>query len=370
MKQDWMDSPLSAFRNLPMALLCNQSVMGTDGLPLSYELFMAGFPLRKLFTPEHGMSAQSPDGQALADGQDAYTGLPLISLYGGRLKPLMQDMHDVEVVIADLPNIGCRFYTYWWTITLLMEACAEAGKEFILIDRPNLSGRSGEAAEGPLLDEEHCASFLGRWRMPLTFHETYGGLLRHFAPQRLKQLDYSIIEFPHNEPGSPAFIPPSPGIPTRETIIIYPFTALFEGLNLNNGRGTSYPFFVLGAPWINAMEFYEAFMTLELPGIRAIPHSYVPAWSRFSGVKCEGLFFIVTDQRAFRPVFTGIRVMNLLSLVYKEYLQEAAYPTHANQTGQEHLDRLLGITGAFEKCCSGNIISPKEVLSLCSPAAW
>lgn len=356
--------------NAPAALLCNLSVRGSSGLPVSYELFDAGFPIRKLFTPEHGISSQSPDGQALDDGRDTYTGLPLISLYGERMKPYAQDLNDVEVVIADLPNIGCRFYTYWWTITLMMEACAEAGKKFVLIDRPNLSGRSQEAVEGPLLDEETCASFLGRWRMPLTFHETYGALVRHFAPRRIKNPDYSIIEVPNAENSAEIFIPPSPGIPTPDTITIYPFTALFEGLNLNNGRGTTHPFFVLGAPWIDAIHFLYAFNDLELPGIRAALYTYVPLWSRYAGVKCEGLFFSITEKTAFRPVFSGIRLMNLLSVLYPAQLQEATYPTHANPAGQGHLNLLLGLAGAFEKLCNGSRLLPQEALSLCRAGKW
>jgi uncharacterized protein YbbC (DUF1343 family) len=334
----------------PSALLSNSASRTAGGEVIAVDLLRRGFEIRKLFTPEHGMSAKGDDGCAQGGGVDAATGLPLISLYGERFMPGPKDLRDVEVVYVDLPNIGCRFYTYWWTISYMMEACVRDGKKLILLDRPNLSGRALEAVEGPMLDEEQCASFLGRWRMPLTYAGTYGDLLAHFVRERQLELDYEVIPYS----GLPLpFVAPSPAMPTQATTLIYPCTGLFEGLNLNCGRGTDLPFHVLGAPWIVAEEFLQAFTALALPGITAETITYTPEWSNYAHEPCHGLRFHITDALSFRPVRSGLLLMNCLSILYPKHLRPQSYPTHANPSGQGHLDLLLGIKGTFERFCCG-----------------
>lgn len=342
---------IERYRDVPSAVLSNAASLWPSGRSTLMELHHRGFRLCKYFTPEHGSTAKAVDGSAQADGLEEDTGVPLLSLYGEKWSPTPDDLNDIEVVMVDLPNIGCRFYTYWWTITYMMEACAESGKRLVLLDRPNISGRRVEEMEGPLL-EETCASFLGRWPMPLTYAQTYGELLQHFVRKRKINLDYEIL--PIHPQGIP-FVPPSPAIRSPETAVIYPFTALFEGLNLNYGRGTDTPFFLLGAPWLEAKHFLKKFKQLGLEGIGAETTDYIPESSTYAKKSCHGLRFNVTDSSLFRPVKTAIRVIKLLLDSYPEHVMEAVYPTAANPTGERHLDLLLGVQGGMEQIRAGTL---------------
>jgi uncharacterized protein YbbC (DUF1343 family) len=155
------------WRHSRIALVTNEGATTSGFRPSRQALLAAGFRLVKLFSPEHGLSATGPDGQRMADGYDRLTGLPVLSLYGSRLAPDEEALADVDLVLFDVPDIGARFYTYLWTLTHVMEACARFGRRLVIADYGNpLSGRL-ELAEGPLLDEAHCSSFIGRWALPV-----------------------------------------------------------------------------------------------------------------------------------------------------------------------------------------------------------
>ena len=125
------------------------------------------FKLVKIFSPEHGISVKGDDGVKQQNVTDTITDLPVVSLYGEKLMPSEEDMQDVDMVLFDIPDIGCRFYTYLWTMTYVMESCAAYNKPFMILDRPNPIGALLEKAEGPMLDEANCSSFIGRWNIPL-----------------------------------------------------------------------------------------------------------------------------------------------------------------------------------------------------------
>jgi uncharacterized protein YbbC (DUF1343 family) len=167
-----------------------------------------------------------------------------------------------------------------------------------------------------------------------------------------------------------AFMPPSPAISSMQSLRIYPFTGLFEGLNLSSGRGTASPFCVLGAPWIHATELQDAFLDWQLPGITCSTCSFTPESSIYEGDVCYGLSFHLDDISVFRPVHTALRVMNFLSQQYPQKLREHLYPTSANPTGKHHLDRLLGVKDAFEKFCSGKIITGHDIESYTNVEDW
>ncbi len=355
----------------PFAMLTNQSSLAESGLPVALDLKRRGERLVKIFSPEHGFSAQAEDGKAQHNGTEPLTGLPLVSLYGDYFRPSTADLQDVDYVLVDLPNIGCRFYTYWWTITHMAEACADVGKPLVLVDRPNLSGRSTDAMEGPMLDENHCSSFLGRWTMPLTYAQRYAELLPWFLSERAVTLDFSVIA-PGQAVNShiPRFVPPSPAIPNQHTTLIYPCTALFEGLNVNCGRGTSFPFFVIGAPWIDSIKLFSAFREMAIPGLSAIPYSYKPEWSVYAKQYCHGLYFQVENAQLFRPVYTGLRLMNYLSIAYPDQLKEELYPTAANASGEHHLDRLLGVQDSFQHFCSRTFLTESRIAEITNVQRW
>lgn len=334
------------FKDIPFGLLTNHSTFTSDYHPLALELVNRGFNIQKIFSPEHGINSQGEDGAKQNSHFDTLTLKPVISLYESQLFPAAKDMADIEVVLIDLPNVGCRFYTYWWTITYMLEACSKAHRTVFLLDRPNLRGIES-TVEGPMLDVDHCRSFLGRCSMPITHGFSYGQLAQHYVRSEGIELEMQI--FPTDTFPQTDFIPPSPSLNDLQAVLLYPFTGLFEGLTVSHGRGTSFPFKVLGAPWIHAETFGDFFQSLKVPGVKAYPYSFKPMWGSFQHEVCNGLYFIVTDSLAFRPVTCALHVARYLLEQYRASISQQLYPTHANPTGARHLDFLLGVRDSISK---------------------
>jgi len=332
------------FRHLRLGLLTNHATVTSSRIPLAVALLRSGFQVSRIFSPEHGVAAQGEDGKKQSNHFDPLTGIPVVSLYGTQLAPSSNEVIDLDAIVVDLPNIGCRFYTYWWTITYLLEACASTGCKIILLDRPNLSKRFVSQTEGPMLQESSCSSFLGRWTMPLTFSWTYGQLARWFCHERKIGTDLIVVP---TDPDDSIFIPPSPAINQPEAVSIYPCTGLFEGIEISNGRGTTFPFRVLGAPWINANQWQEDIRDLNIEGLDAVPFLFQPIWGMYEGQMCQGLFFNISDPLTFKPVEAGLQLLRYLYNKYPEHIRVSPYPTAANPTGQGHLDKLLGIPNSF-----------------------
>ena len=207
-----------------------------------------GFTLVKLFSPEHGLTASGADGAFQNNHIDNLTNLPVTSLYGDRLAPAEEDLDDIDIVLFDIPDVGCRFYTYLWTMTHVMESCASFNKQFIVADRPNPIGGNMLQAEGPMLDEENCSSFIGRWSIPVRHSCTLGELAKYFAGTKIKSLQLEVIpagNWQRNQIADDSglkFIPTSPAIQSLNTALLYPGMGLLEGINVNEGRGTDKAF--------------------------------------------------------------------------------------------------------------------------------
>ena len=357
------------FHKLRFALVTNDSATTSDGILSRTALLRKRINIIRLFTPEHGLKAEGEDGVAQDNIIDSVTGIPVISLYGYRLKPSKKDLDDVDAVLFDVPDAGCRFYSYLWTMTYVMEACADHHKPLMILDRPNPLGGDFNLTEGPLLDESHCTSFIGRWAIPVRHCCTLGELASYFAATRMKDLELKIIKM-QNWKGRPSisevgwhFIPPSPAIRDSQTALLYPGIGMLEGINVNEGRGTKFPFRIFGAPWIHAAQLHETFETLQLPGITSRPYSYKPASGMYAEEWCNGLHFEVVDVFAFRPVKTGLKLIELLLVLYQQYCRERLYKTTANPTGEKHLDKLTGLYQSFETLKKRPSADPKPIAS-------
>ena len=314
-------------------------------------LQQAGFPLVRLFAPEHGLGAMAADGAAIRDGFDALTGLPVVSLYGERMKPSRASLADLDLVLFDVPDIGARFYTYIWTLWHVLEACAEFGRPLLVLDRPNPLSGDLCAAEGPLLDTEKCASFLGRANIPIRHSLTVGELASLWNREQQWGADLRVIpctgwkrEQPWPETGLP-FLPTSPAIPSYESALLYPGLCLLEATNLSVGRGTDLPFQIVGAPWLNAAQLAGKLNAVRLPGVVGEPVEFVPDQNPCCGARCQGVQLHVTDSRSFRPVKTGLLLLASVIHTHRAEFRWAHYPTAANPTGVHHFERLLGRTG-------------------------
>ena len=338
------------FAGLRIGLVCNQASLTSDDAHSRLALQAAGFNVTKLFAPEHGFDSTGEDGKFIDHEIDLLTNLPIISLYSEKLAPTETDLADLDLVLIDLPDIGARFYTYLWTMTYVMESCGKHGKPVVILDRPNPIANRLDMAEGPMLDLE-CSSFIGRFPIPITHHCTFGELAKYFQAKYFPKLELSVV--PMNNWDRIAntgyhFQPTSPAIKQRQTTYIYPGSCLFEGLNINEGRGSDYPFEQFGAPWIENEQLAELVKN-ELPAAFIEEVAYTPSFGLYQDEQCFGLKIIPKDLSTFQPVAYFIKIIQLIDTLFPGKLTERDYLTNANPDGKKHLDKLIGLPHSFYK---------------------
>lgn len=339
-------------------------------------LLKAGFTITKFFSPEHGISATGEDGVFQQNHTDELTGLPVISLYAGKLIPNEQDLSTIDILVFDLSDIGCRFYTYQWTLSYIMEACNRYNKPLIVLDRPNPLNGNLSLSEGPMLDEQYCSSFIGRWDIPVRHSLTIGELAGYWNKARQLNIDLTVITCKgwnrnlfFDDLNIP-FVPTSPAITDFETALLYPGTGLLEGINVSEGRGTKTPFKICGAPFIDAVVLNNTFNKLELPGIKSKSVSFVPLWSKYENQTCHGIELTITGKQIFKPVQTGLLLINLLMNLYPEQLKPHLYKTVANPGGENHLDKLTGIKNSWGLLSVTAVNFKNEIRSMTKTENW
>jgi len=265
-----------------------------------------------LFGPEHGVRGDVQAGERVDDARDAATGLPVHSLYGEHREPTAAMLDGVDLLLFDIQDIGARVYTYPYTLANAMRAARRAGIAVVVLDRPNPVG--GVQVEGPVLDTAY-ASFVGQFPIPLRHGMTLGELARLFNDEYGIGADLHVVPVrgwrrADAEPGRTLpWVPPSPNMPTPDTALAYPGTVLFEGTNVSEGRGTTRPFEIVGAPFVDAGALAERMNALALPGVRFRPVWFTPSFSKHAGTPCAGVQLHIHDRDAFRPVRTGIALL-------------------------------------------------------------
>jgi uncharacterized protein YbbC (DUF1343 family) len=301
-------------RGRRVGLVCNPTAV-TRGLVHAADLLHAarGVELALLLGPEHGVRGDAQYMAAVAgEPRDARTGVPVLSLYGETaesLKPPAAALAGLDALVFDIQDVGARYYTYQATMMLCMEAAAAAGLAFVVLDRPNPLG--GVGVEGPAL-RPGFESFCGLHDLAVRHGLTVGELARLFRAERRLDLDLLVVECEgwrrpvrFRETGLP-WIFPSPNMPTPEAALVYPGMCLLEGTNLSEGRGTTRPFELFGAPWLDAYRLVEDLSREKLPGVGFRPASFVPTWDKHAGARCRGAELIVTDPERFRPFRAGL----------------------------------------------------------------
>ncbi|MFF1741875.1 exo-beta-N-acetylmuramidase NamZ family protein [Streptomyces mirabilis] len=300
-----------------LGLVTNHTGVLPDLRPAASALLEAGARLVALFGPEHGLHGTEQAGENEATQADPTTGLPVHDTYrcsGERLDKLLVDS-GVDVLVYDLQDIGARFYTYVWTMFDLMVSAARTGVRFVVADRPNPLG--GLVSQGPLLDPA-WASFVGRAAVLVRHGLTCGELARHLNTSAVPQVagdaaDLTVIETADRQRAMDAeatglpWVAPSPNIPTPATATFYPGTCLFEGTNLSEGRGTTQPFEIVGAPYIDA-RFAPSLAELALPGVHFRDLRYVPTFHKHAGRPLRGVQLHITDREVFAPVRTAVAI--------------------------------------------------------------
>lgn len=286
-----------------VAIVANQTSQ-VEGQHLVDFLLAKNINLTRVFAPEHGFRGTASAGKKVADGRDTRTGLPIVSLYGSHKKPTPQDLENVEAVIFDIQDVGARFYTYISTMTYVMEACAENDIPLIVLDRPN---PNGYYVDGPVR-KPGFESFVGLHPVPLVHGMTVGEYARMVNGEKwLKngvQCELKVVPckgYTHRTEYSLP-VPPSPNLPNDEAIALYPSLALFEGTNVSVGRGTPYPFQVVGAPWFS--DSNTVFTPRDRPGAINPP---------YEGQECKGF-----DLHNYAAIY-----IKGLGELYLYWLQEA-----------------------------------------------
>jgi uncharacterized protein YbbC (DUF1343 family) len=296
-----------------VGLVCNPTAV-TRTLVHAADLLAAAPRVRlaALFGPEHGVRGDAQYMAAVGGERDARTGLPSHSLYGETresLRPRREHLEGLDVLVFDVQDVGARYYTYQATMLLCMEAAAEAGLGFVVLDRPNPIG--GVLVEGPAL-RPGFESFCGLHDLAVRHGLTVGELALLFRAERKLDLELEVVpcegwrrSASFRETGLP-WVFPSPNMPTPETALVYPGMCLLEGTNLSEGRGTTRPFELFGAPWLDGQRLADDLARERLPGVRFRPASFVPTWDKHAGVRCHGVELHVHDPARFRPFRTGL----------------------------------------------------------------
>jgi uncharacterized protein YbbC (DUF1343 family) len=272
---------------------------------------------------------------------DAITGLPVYSLYGSTKKPTPEMLENVDILLFDIQDVGSRFYTYIYTMALAMEAAKENGIPIVVLDRPNPI--SGTKVEGPVLEDPY-SSFIGEYPIPVRHGMTAGELAKLFNTEFGIGADLTVVEMEgwkrnmyYDETGLP-FVLPSPNMPTLETALVYPGAALIEGTNVSEGRGTTKPFELIGAPFINSTDLAQKLNALNLPGVTFRAASFVPTFSKHANVLSHGVQIHVTDRKSFRPFETGLHLVKIIHDLYPDKFQFR----QPNSSGISFFDNLTG----------------------------
>ena len=344
----FLESRLDLIRGKKVGLITNPS--GVDSQLRSVIALFRQNPeveLVALYGPEHGVRGNAQAGEYVPFYFEDKYKIPVFSLYGQSSKPapgMLKNIDaymrsfdtdstgsgkipesamvkDVDVMIYDIQDVGTRIYTYESTMAYAMQACAETGTPFIVLDRPNPI--NGTDMEGPILEYPEFSSFVGIYPIPVRHGMTVGELARLYNDQFLqKKADLTVIpmqgwkrEMWYDETGLPWVIP-SPNMPTVDTAIVYPGQVYFEGTNVSEGRGTTRPFEVFGAPWIDGYELARRLNGLNLPGVKFREAWFTPTFSKFSGLLCGGVQIHVTGRNLYRPLETSLHIIKTIRDMY------------------------------------------------------
>jgi uncharacterized protein YbbC (DUF1343 family) len=316
-----------------------------------------------LYGPEHGVRGNAQAGEYVPFYFDEHFQLPVFSLYGETMKPpadMMTNIDEymrafdssaagktpraemlqaVDAMVFDLQDVGTRVYTYVATMAYAMQACAESGIEFFVLDRPNPI--NGVAMEGAILEFPKHSSFVGLYPVPLRQGMTAGELAQlfneKFLPKKCKLTIVPMENWARELWFDETFLPwvmPSPNLPTLDAATVYPGQVLLEGTNLSEGRGTTRPFEIFGAPWIDGFLFAKELNALDLPGVKFRETWFAPSFSKFQGVRCGGCQLHVTQREEFRAVAATLAILAAVKKIYGGKLE-----FHA-----DYFDKVAGVS--------------------------
>jgi len=277
------------------------------------------FKIAALFGPQHGFLGQTQDNMVeWKSYEHPRLGVPVYSLYGEHREPTKEMLQDVDVLLVDLQDVGARYYTFIWTLYLCMRACEKHGVQIVVLDRPNPI--NGVTVEGPIIESGY-ESFVGMHPIPVRHGRTIGELAQQFR-EVFPKCPLSILPMKNweramwfDQTGLP-WVMPSPNMPTLETATVYPGMCLLEATNISEGRGTTRPFEIFGAPFIDAETLCRELNSLKLPGVFFRENYFQPTFQKFAGQLCGGAQLHVLDRDAFRSFQTGVEIIRSIRKLY------------------------------------------------------
>lgn len=339
-------NPLRELNGKKLALLCNQA--STDRLfQHSRDLINNTFPgqLTCLFSPQHGFFSEKQDNMVESGHiRDLVSGLPVFSLYADKRKPDPEMFESFDVLLIDLIDVGTRVYTFIWTVIYCLQTAAETGKKIIILDRPNPIG--GHLVEGNLL-KPSWKSFVGLMEIPMRHGMTIGELALMCNSEMSINAEVEVVKVDgwkrrmfFEDLGIP-WVFPSPNMPSPTTAHVYPGQVIWEGTNMSEGRGTTLPFELCGAPYFKPLEVLHHLQSTDLPGCILRSIFFEPTSGKWAGENCGGIHIHITDSQAFRPYRTS---MSLLQAVLVLYPDDFTYkePPYEYEYTRMPIDLIIG----------------------------
>lgn len=310
-------------------------------LESTIDIINKNYNLCCLYSPEHGVRGNIQAGGKVKSYIDEETRKPVKSLYGASKKLTPEMLENIDVIIFDIQDVGARFYTYLYTMTYAMEGCKKKGIPFIVLDRINPLG--GEKIEGTLLDKQF-QSFVGKYPIPTRYGLTIGEFAKLVNIE--ENINCNLIVVPcsgwkrklYYDETDLLWVMPSPNIPTIESAIAYIGTCVFEGTNLSEGRGTTKPFEIIGAPWLDAKKVINNMKNRNLQGVKLRQTYFRPTFSKHKDVDCNGIQIHITDRNSFQPFKTGLYILDEIRRNCSEFQWLKPY----KEGGHHFIDLLLG----------------------------
>ncbi len=313
-------------RGRRFGVVMNRASVDSD-VRLACDVLSDSFPgqLLSILTPQHGLwCEQQANMVETGHGWHKELNVPVFSLYSNTRRPTGEMLDAIDCLVIDLQDVGTRVYTFIWTMLYCMQECAARGIAVVVLDRPNPIG--GEIVEGPLLALRY-RSFVGEASLPMRHGMTIGELARFFNSTCGTGCELTVIAVQgwsrnqYFESSGRVWVPPSPNMQTVQTTVVYPGQVLLEGTNLSEGRGTTVPFEVVGAPFIDPQKFCRELQELQLPGVRFLPIRFTPTFDKWAGQSCGGVSIHVTERSLFRSYEMTVKLLQLCRREYPDQFE-------------------------------------------------
>lgn len=327
-----IDEFMEIFKNKRVGLITNPTGILAD-FTSSIDYLQKKVDLRALYAPEHGIRASIQAGQKVDSYVDELTGLTVYSLYGKNKKPSKEILDPIDILAIDIQDCGSRYYTFIYTMAYSMMACKEFGKTFVVFDRPNPI--NGIKVEGNLLELEY-RSFVGYYSIPQRHGMTIGELALLFNEEYGIGCDLKVIpmqnyeRYMSYEDTHLPWVIPTPNLPKIETAYVYNTTCVFEGTNVAEGRGTTTPFELIGAPWFKSEQLADELNSYKLPGVYFRPQYFTPTFAKYQGELCGGVFVHITDRDAFDSMAASWTMLEHIRHNYSEFKVNPPYKVGAH----------------------------------------